>query len=42
MKKVKYECHSLSYYTLLEVIIGLTSALNQLQKVTLCTFSQSS
>ena len=38
LRKVKFEFHSFSYYTLLEVIIGLTSALNQLQKVT--TFSQ--
>ena len=33
-KAVEYECHSFSYYTLLEVIIGLSSTLNLLQKVT--------
>lgn len=33
LKKTEYECHSMKYYTLLEVTIGLRNAANYLMKV---------
>ena len=33
IKAVQYECHTFQYYTLLEVIIGLSCALQYLIKV---------